>query len=233
MARVRLCPAYGPVVFDHAPSGPAAHKVQEGADACSINNKGLIIGQVDGVAVVVAQAVDVNGLVGGALVRDAAIVGVGLREAARHDGRAVELQIAQSAVRPAQNGLLVVSASVLGLHCGSIGLCGNVHQSLAGKHAVDGASLCVHNSCNGGILGEAGSHNQVGHDAARLDGAAFRRVVAGRRQLDGRVGRDLAQGLHGTLAEGLRADDGGALVILQGAGNDFRGGSGAGIDQYH
>ena len=48
-----------------APSGPAAHKVQEGADARGINDKGLIIGQVDGVAVVIAQAVDVNGLVGG------------------------------------------------------------------------------------------------------------------------------------------------------------------------
>ena len=74
---------------------------------------------------------------------------------------------------------------------------------------------------------------QVGHDAARLDGPAFWRVVAGRRQLDGRIGRDLAQGLYGTLAERWRADDGGALVILQGAGDDFRGGSGASIDQHH
>ena len=74
---------------------------------------------------------------------------------------------------------------------------------------------------------------QVGHDALGLDRAAFRRVVAGRRQFDGRVGRQLADGLHGTLAEGWRADDGGALVILQGTGDDFRGRGRTRVDQHH
>ena len=106
-----------------------------------------------------------DGLVGRALVGDAAIFGVGLCEAARHDGRAVELLFAQSAVRPAQNGLLVVSTSVLGLHCGSIGLCRNVHQSLAREHTVDGARLRSQRSSNGSLLGEAGCHNQVRHNA--------------------------------------------------------------------
>nr|DAW27004.1 MAG TPA: hypothetical protein [Caudoviricetes sp.] len=148
-----------------APCGPAAHEVQERADAGSIDHVCLIVGQVDGCTVIIAQTVDMDGLVGGALVRDSAIVGVGLREAARHEGGAVELQIAQSTVRPAQNRLLVVSASVLGLHCGSIGLCGNIHQSLAREHTVDGTRLCSQRSSNGSLLGEAGCHNQVRHNA--------------------------------------------------------------------
>ena len=148
-----------------APCGPAAHEVQERADASGIDHVCLIVGQVDGCAVIIAQAVDVDSLVGRALVGDAAIFGVGLRKATRHDGRAVELLFAQSAVRPAQNGLLVVSASVLGLHCGSIGLCGNIHQSLAREHTVDGARLCSQRSSNGSLLGEAGCHNQVRHNA--------------------------------------------------------------------
>ena len=156
-----------------APSGPAAHKVQEGADARGINDKGLIIGQVDGVAVVIAQAVDVNGLVGGAFIGNALVAGIGFCKAARLDGGAVETQITEGAIGPAQDGLFGIGAAVFRLNRSGIGLCGNVHQSLAGKHTVDRASLCVHNRCNGCILREAGSHNQVGHDAehgqAQLD----------------------------------------------------------------
>jgi len=58
----------------------------------------------------------------------------------------------------------------------------------------------------------------VRHDAFGLDRAAARRVVARGGQLDRRIGGELANGLHRTLAESLRAHDGGALVILQRAG---------------
>ncbi|KAF1858337.1 hypothetical protein Lal_00014841 [Lupinus albus] len=62
----------------------------------------------------------------------------------------------------------------------------------------------------------------VGHDAARLDRAAAGRVVAGRRQLDGRLAGQRADRLHGTLAERPAADDGRALVVLQRPRDDLR-----------
>ena len=77
----------------------------------------------------------------------------------------MELQITQSAVRPAQDGLFGEGAAVFCLNRSSVGFCGNIHQSLASEHAVDRASFRIDCSGNGSILGEAGCHNQVGYDA--------------------------------------------------------------------
>ncbi|MPM90811.1 hypothetical protein SDC9_137933 [bioreactor metagenome] len=76
-------------------------------------------------------------------------------------------------------------------------------------------------------------HPHVGHDALGLDGAAAWRVVARGGQLDAGVGAERAHGLHRALAEGLRAHDGGALVILQRTGHDFAGRGRAFVDQHH
>src|SRR3712207_9018806 len=56
---------------------------------------------------------------------------------------------------------------------------------------------------------------EVRRDALGLDRAALRRVVARRGELDRGVGRQRQDRLHAALAEGLGADDRGALVVLQ------------------
>ncbi len=76
-------------------------------------------------------------------------------------------------------------------------------------------------------------HPQIGLHARGLDRPPFRRVIARRGQLDRRVGRQLAQRLHRTLAERAAAHHDRALVILQRAGDDFRGRCRAAIDQHH
>ena len=73
----------------------------------------------------------------------------------------------------------------------------------------------------------------VGHDALGLDRAAAGRVVARGGDLQRGVGRQRAHGLHRALAEGLRAHDGGALVVLQRAGDDLAGRGRAFVDQHH
>jgi len=75
--------------------------------------------------------------------------------------------------------------------------------------------------------------DDVRHDALGLDRAARRRVVARRGQLDGGA---LGQGQHGldrALAEGLGAHHHRPFVVLQGAGDDFRGRGRAAVDQHH
>src|SRR5579862_1531273 len=76
-------------------------------------------------------------------------------------------------------------------------------------------------------------HGDVGHDTGRLYRTTRRRVIARSREVQGAVcptiqGNDR---LYGPFSERGHADDGGPLVILQGAGNDFRSGSRAAIDQ--
>ena len=72
----------------------------------------------------------------------------------------------------------------------------------------------------------------VGLDALRLDRAPRRRVVARRGELQARVVAERKDRLHRALAEGLRAHDGRALVVLQRAGDDFGGRRGAAVDQH-
>ena len=62
----------------------------------------------------------------------------------------------------------------------------------------------------------------IGNDALGLNGAAVRRVVARGGQLDRRVAGQRQHGLDRAFAEGRRTENDGALVILQGAGDDFR-----------
>ena len=72
--------------------------------------------------------------------------------------------------------------------------------------------------------------DDVGDDALGLDRAAARRVVACRGQLDRGAVVHRQDGLHRALAEALRAQHDGPLVILQGAGDDFGSRSRATID---
>ena len=58
-------------------------------------------------------------------------------------------------------------------------------------------------------------------DAAALDGAARRREVTRSRELDGAALRERHHRLHRALAEGAPAQQHGAVVILQRAGEDF------------
>ncbi len=65
-------------------------------------------------------------------------------------------------------------------------------------------------------------HFEIRLDTGFLDRAARRRVVAGGCQFDGAVVAEVDDALHRSLAEGSQADDCGALLVLQGAGDDFR-----------
>ena len=69
-------------------------------------------------------------------------------------------------------------------------------------------------------------------DALGLDRTAGRREVAGGGQAERAIAAERDDRLHRALAEGPRADDGRAPVILQGAGDDFRGRGRAAIDQH-
>ena len=64
-----------------------------------------------------------------------------------------------------------------------------------------------------------------------LDAAAGGCVVFGRRDFELAVIGERPDALHKALAIGACADDGGAVHVLQGAGNDLRGRSRPGIDQ--
>ena len=74
--------------------------------------------------------------------------------------------------------------------------------------------------------------HQVRYDTLGLNGAAAWRVITGCRQLDCRIFGKWTDRLNGSFAEGLGAHDGGALVILQGACDNFGCGSRTDIDQY-
>src|SRR5712671_2715109 len=82
------------------------------------------------------------------------------------------------------------------------------------------------------LLGHILQHLDVGHDSLCLDGTSRRRVVARRGQPQRAIaGTERNDGLYRPLAEGTRADDGGALVVLQGAGDDLRSRGRAAVDQ--
>ena len=76
-------------------------------------------------------------------------------------------------------------------------------------------------------------HHDVRHDAPCLDRPSAGRVVAGSGQLQARVRAERPHGLHRALAESLAAQDGAALVILQGTRHDLAGGSRTFVDQHH
>src|ERR1700704_4022757 len=72
----------------------------------------------------------------------------------------------------------------------------------------------------------------VGRDALGLDRLAGRREVARRGEAKRAVaGAERNDGLHRALAERAGADDGRALLVLQGAGHDLGGRSRAAVDQ--
>ena len=73
----------------------------------------------------------------------------------------------------------------------------------------------------------------VRRDAFRLDAAPIRRVVTRGGELDGAIIGQGQDGLHRALAEGLAANDDGAVVVLQRARDDFRGRGRAAVDQHH
>src|SRR5689334_3864676 len=73
--------------------------------------------------------------------------------------------------------------------------------------------------------------DDIGLNALGLDRPVRRRVVAGRGETDRAVGSERDDGLDRTLAERPRADDGGALVVLQCTGDDFRSRCRAAVDQ--
>src|SRR3990167_1922370 len=83
----------------------------------------------------------------------------------------------------------------------------------------------------GGVCGIF--HHDVRNDALGLDGAPLGCEIACRGELDGSAVVHWQDGLYRTLAEGLRAHDDGAFMILQCACNDFRGRRRTAIDQHH
>src|SRR5699024_2917831 len=82
------------------------------------------------------------------------------------------------------------------------------------------------------LLGEILLDNDVRIDALGLDGAAGRRVIPGGGETDRAVRAERDDRLHRSLAEGARADDQRALMVLQCASNDFRSRSRAAVDQH-
>ena len=81
------------------------------------------------------------------------------------------------------------------------------------------------------VLGGVLQDLDVGIDALGLDRAARRRVVARGGQADGAVLAERDDGLDRTLAEGARADDGRALVVLEGTGDDLGSRGRTAVDQ--
>ena len=81
------------------------------------------------------------------------------------------------------------------------------------------------------LVGQLG-HDDIGIDPARLNRATRRGVIARRGQPQRRLLAGLDDGLDRALAEALFAHHQRAAVVLQRAGDDFRGRCGAGIDQH-
>src|SRR5471032_753133 len=82
-----------------------------------------------------------------------------------------------------------------------------------------------------GDLGAA--YFDVRHNALGLDRATIGRVVQRRGDLDGAVIGQRQHGLHRAFTEAVGAHQDAAFVVLQGAGDDFRGRGAAAVDQHH
>ncbi|EAU68236.1 hypothetical protein STIAU_7773 [Stigmatella aurantiaca DW4/3-1] len=76
-------------------------------------------------------------------------------------------------------------------------------------------------------------NHEVRRDSPLLDAAAQGGVIPGNRQLQPRAILQLDDGLHAALAEGLRAHDDRAPVVLERPGDDLRGRRAAGVHQHH
>ena len=77
---------------------------------------------------------------------------------------------------------------------------------------------------SGDIFGDAHIFQfDIRHDTFGLNGTAIGREITRGGELDGGVVAQRYDGLHRAFAEGAFTKDDGALVILQGAGDDFRG----------
>lgn len=132
---------------------------------------GLRQRQVDLGAVLQAEAVALQPLIGGGLVGTAAVAGVDLRHQPRHLGRQVELILAQLRHRPEGNLVFVgdVGSVLLGENIGIGARAGsaavNVDQRLGAEQAVDVARLGGHRSGHGRLLGIAGGAQQIWDDA--------------------------------------------------------------------
>ncbi len=79
----------------------------------------------------------------------------------------------------------------------------------------------------------AAHHPDVGLDAHGLDRAAVGRVVERRGQLQPFTVAQRHHLLHRALAEALGTHDHAAALVLQRAGDDFRRGGAAAVDQHH
>lgn len=132
---------------------------------------GLRKRQVDLGAVLQAEAVALQPLIGGRLVGAAAVAGVDLRHQPRHLGRQVELIIAQLRHRPEGDLVLVgdVGGVLLGENIGIGTRAGStavdVDQRLGAEQAVDVACLGGHCSGHGRLLRITGGAQQIGDDA--------------------------------------------------------------------
>ena len=73
----------------------------------------------------------------------------------------------------------------------------------------------------------------IAHSVGLLDTSARWRVVTGDGEADHAVVGELQLLLHQTLAEGTAADDGGAVVVLHGTGEDLGGRRRALVEQHH
>ena len=73
----------------------------------------------------------------------------------------------------------------------------------------------------GGLCTAVARQQHIWHDALGLDRSVIRRVITRGGELEGIPVVETDDVLHRTLAETAAADDGGALVVLQGAGQDF------------
>ncbi|MNV91350.1 hypothetical protein D3C71_1858380 [compost metagenome] len=84
------------------------------------------------------------------------------------------------------------------------------------------------------LAGQLGArHFDVRHYALGLDRAAIGRVIERGGEFQGAVVVQRQYRLHRALAEAVGAHQHAALMILQGAGDDFRGRSAAAVDQHH
>ena len=75
--------------------------------------------------------------------------------------------------------------------------------------------------------------NDVRHDALCLNGTTGGCVVASRGEPKSTVSTEGHDGLNRPLAERTRPDDGGALLVLERAGHDFRCGCRSTVDENH
>ena len=119
---------------------------------------------------------------------------------------------------------------------GEAGVFVRLHNEIRGD-----AAAVAHGTAVGGGEGVRERVRNVAHGAVfvtvrvvdGLHASARRGIILGRSELELAVVGQGTDALHQALPVGARADDGGAVVVLQGAGDNFRGRCRGIIDQYH